>query len=323
MQVVVTGGAGFIGSNLVDRLLAAEHDVLALDNLSTGHRRFLDDARRQAGFELQEIDLLAPGRDLRELVRGADAIVHLAANADVRFGWDEPARDLHQNVVVTHNLLEAARREAVPRFVFSSTGSVYGEAEVIPTPEDCPFPVQTSLYGASKLAAEGLIQAYAEGAGLDATIFRFVSVLGERYTHGHVLDFVRALRRDPEVLRILGDGEQRKSYLDVRDCVAAVVLALTDDRYTGVLNLGVDDSCRVVESAGWISERLGVEPTFEFTGGDRGWVGDNPWIHLDTSRIERLGWHPTASIRESVERTVDWLLAEPWVLELPDPRAHA
>jgi UDP-glucose 4-epimerase len=323
MRVIVTGGAGFIGSNLADHLLSAGHDVLVLDNLSTGHRRFLSGAERHAAFQFEEIDLLVPHRDLRELVRGADAIVHLAANADVRFGWDEPDRDLRQNVIVTHNLLEAARREAVPRFVFSSTGSVYGEAAVIPTPEDCPFPVQTSLYGASKLAAEGLVQAYAEGSNVNATIFRFVSVLGERYTHGHVLDFVRALRRNPKVLRILGDGEQRKSYLDVRDCVSAVMLAVTDDRYTGVLNLGVDDSCRVVESAGWICERLDVDPTLEFTGGDRGWVGDNPWIHLETSRMERLGWHPTASIRDSVERTVDWLLEEPWVVELADPRAHA
>jgi UDP-glucose 4-epimerase len=249
--------------------------------------------------------------------------VHLAANADVRFGWDDPERDLRQNVVLTHRILEAARREGVTRFVFSSTGSVYGEAAVIPTPEDCPFPVQTSLYGASKLAAEGLIQAYAEGAQLHATIFRFVSVLGPRYTHGHVIDFVRALRQNPRVLRILGDGMQRKSYLNVRDCVDAIVMALGDDRLAGAFNLGVDDSCRVTESARWICERLGVDPEFEFTGGDRGWIGDNPCIHLDPQRMQSLGWQPTASIRSSVEHTVDWLLAEPWVLDLPDARMHA
>jgi UDP-glucose 4-epimerase len=323
MRVVVTGGGGFIGSNLVDRLLELGHEVLAVDNLSTGHLRFLSAAASHPSFRFEEVDLVAVGTGLRDLMRGADAIVHLAANADVRFGWDDPDRDLRQNVIATQRVLEAARHEQVHRLVFSSTGSVYGEAPIIPTPEDGPFPVQTSLYGASKLAAEGLIQAYAEGAGLHATIFRFVSVLGERYTHGHVIDFVRALRRNPDVLRILGDGAQRKSYLDVQDCVAAIVMAITYDRFRGELNLGVDDSCLVTESARWICERLGVDPVFEFTGGDRGWIGDNPHIYLDTTRVQALGWQPTHSIRDSVERTVDWLEQEPWVLELPDPRVHA
>jgi UDP-glucose 4-epimerase len=323
MRVTVTGGAGFIGSNVVDRLLGAGHEVVALDNLSTGHRPFLNEAVKHPAFRFEEVDLPEAGDDVGKLVRGSDAIVHLAANADVRFGWDDPDRDLRQNVVATHRMLEAARREGVPRFVFSSTGSVYGEAAVIPTPEDCPFPVQTSLYGASKLAAEGLIQAYAEGAGLHTTIFRFVSVLGARYTHGHVIDFVRALRRNPRVLRILGDGTQRKSYLDVHDCVDAIAMALDDDRLNGTFNLGVDDSCLITESARWICERLGVEPEFEFTGGDRGWIGDNPYIHLDPRRMQALGWQPAYSIRSSVERTVDWLVSEPWVLDLPDPRLHA
>jgi UDP-glucose 4-epimerase len=320
MRVTVTGGAGFIGSNLVDRLLEAGHDVVALDDLSTGHRRFLKEASNHTAFRFEEVDLLDPTTDLRELVRGSDAIVHLAANADVRFGWDDPERDLQQNVVVTHRMLEAARVEGVGHFVFSSTGSVYGEAPVIPTPEDCPFPVQTSLYAASKLAAEGFIQAYAEGAGLRTTIFRFVSVLGARYTHGHVIDFVRALQANPRELRILGDGTQRKSYMEVRDCVGAILLALADERCRGVFNLGVDGSCVVTESARWICERLGVDPEFRFTGGDRGWVGDNPYIHLDPSRMQALGWQPAFPIRAAVEGTVDWLLSEPWVLDLPDAR---
>jgi len=323
MRVVVTGGAGFIGSNLVDRLLAAGHRVVAIDNLSSGRDQFLGTARRHASFRFEEADLLTMGSDLRELMHGADATVHLAANADIRFGWQDPERDLWQNVVATHRVLEAVRQEHVPRLVYSSTGSVYGEATIIPTPEDSPFPVQTSLYGASKLAAEGLIQAYAEGTGLQATIFRFASVLGPRYTHGHVIDFVRALRRNPSVLPILGNGEQRKSYFDVDDCVAAIELALTGDELGGAFNLGIDDSCTVKESASWIATRLGVDPTFEFTGGDRGWIGDNPYIHLDISKVRARGWQPTCTIRAAVERTVDWLLAEPWVLELPDPRAHA
>ncbi len=322
MHVVVTGGAGFIGSNTCDALLAAGHTVTAIDDLSSGQRRFLEAAAEHPHFRFEKLDLLSAGPGLQDLVRGADAVVHLAANADVRFGWDDPVRDLHQNVVATHVVLEAMRAEGVDHIVFSSTGSVYGETPVIPTPEDCPFPVQTSLYGASKLAAEALIQAYAEGAGVRATIFRFVSVLGPRYTHGHVIDFVRSLRRDASALRVLGDGSQRKSYFDVDDCVAAITRALADDRVTGTFNLGVDDSCPVVDSIGWICERLGVSPQLEFAGGDRGWIGDNPHIHLDTQRIRRLGWQTRYSIRESVERTVDWLLAEPWVLDLVDPRAR-
>jgi UDP-glucose 4-epimerase len=322
VHVVVTGGAGFIGSNTCDALLDSGHSVTAVDDLSSGQHRFLEAATARPGFRFEKLDLLSADGALREIVRGADAVVHLSANADVRFGWDDPTRDLHQNVIATQLVLEAMRAEGVGRIVFSSTGSVYGEAPVIPTPEDCPFPVQTSLYGASKLAAEGLLEAYAEGAGFRPTIFRFVSVLGPRYTHGHVIDFVRSLRRDPSVLPVLGDGTQRKSYFDVADCVAAITRALDDDRFVGTFNLGVDDSCRVVDSIGWITERLGVTPHLDFTGGDRGWVGDNPHIHLDTQRVRDLGWETSYSIRQSVERTVDWLLAEPWVLDLADARAH-
>jgi UDP-glucose 4-epimerase len=321
MHVVVTGGAGFIGSNLVDQLLDDGHTVTAIDNLSTGSPEFLASAAGQRGFEFVEMNLLEKSERLREVVRPADAVFHLAANADVRYGWDEPDRDLRQNVVATHNVLEAMRLTGVRRLVFSSTGSVYGETAVIPTPEDCPFPVQTSLYGASKLAAEGLVQAYAEGVGIRATITRFVSILGARYTHGHVFDFVRSLRADPNVLTILGDGSQRKSYLEVSDCVAAMTLLLEAEHAVEAYNLGVDDACLVVDSAGWICERLGVEPRFEFTGGDRGWIGDNPHIHLDATKLRSTGWRPRYSIREAVERTVDYLLAEPWVLERPEARA--
>ncbi len=321
MRVVVTGGAGFIGSNLVDRLLRDGHDVTVIDNCSTGRMEFLDDASQSPAFSLVEMDLLQAADRLNDTVAGADAVVHLAANADVRFGWDHPSRDLQQNVIATHSVLEALRTSGVDRLVYASTGSVYGEATVIPTPEDAPFPVQTSLYAASKLAAEGMIQAYQEGVGLKGTIFRFVSVLGPRYTHGHVIDFMRHLRRDPTVLPILGDGQQRKSYFDVDDCVEAIALALNDDTVVGVFNLGVDEVCRVVDSAGWIADRLGVEPRFEFSGGDRGWVGDNPHIHLDTRRIQARGWKPTRTIQESIVRTVDWLLAEPWVLDLSEQAA--
>ena len=317
MKVVVTGGAGFIGSNLVDALLAAGHRVLVIDNFSTGYRQHLADASTSRDFEAVECDLFDEPERLVELASGADAVVHLAANADVRFGWDAPRRDLEQNVIATHNVLEAVRRGAVPRLLFSSTGSVYGETEVIPTPEDAPFPVQTSLYGASKAAAEGYIAAYASANLVSATVFRFVSVLGPRYSHGHVIDFVRQLLSSPDHLTILGDGRQRKSYLHVHDCAAAIVGCLGRTPGFEVFNLGVDDYCTVTESAGWICERLGLEPEVEYTGGDRGWIGDNPFIYLDTARIRATGWEPGYGIRAAVESTVDYLVEHRWILDGP------
>jgi UDP-glucose 4-epimerase len=314
MRLVVTGAAGFIGSNLCDALLAAGHDVLGIDNFSTGRQEFLVNASTSPGFELRQLDLTdAP--NLTTLVSGSDAVVHLAANADVRFGWSSPRRDLEQNVLVTHALLEATRQASVPRFMFSSTGSVYGDTTMIPTPEDCPFPRQTSLYGASKLSAEAFMEAYAEGTGLTTTVFRFVSNLGPRYTHGHVFDFVRSLRSDPTRLTILGDGTQRKSYLDVTDCVGAIVSLLDREGAHEVFNLGVDDYCDVASSARWISSRLGCDPVFEFTGGRQGWVGDNPFIYLDTAKIRATGWAPRFGIREAIERTVDFLVDNDWLFD--------
>jgi UDP-glucose 4-epimerase len=315
MRALVTGGAGFIGSSLVDRLLASGHHVTGYDNFSTGQQQFLAQALDHPSFRLMTGDTL----DLAALtaaVDGADVVFHLAANADVRFGTEHPSKDLHQNTIATFNVLEAMRATGVKRIVFSSTGSVYGEATTIPTPEDAPFPVQTSLYGASKLAGEALVQAYAEGFGFEGYIFRFVSILGERYTHGHVFDFYRRLRQDPARLRVLGDGTQRKSYLYVQDCLDAMLVALdrASDR-VNIFNLGTDEYCQVRESIGWITARLGVRPRLEFTGGDRGWIGDNPFIFLDCSRIRALGWTPKLTIQQGVLRTVDYLVANPALVE--------
>lgn len=314
-RCLVTGCAGFIGSNLVDRLLANGWFVLGIDNFSAGQRKFLNGALGNSRFKLIEGDLLDMDR-LESWVAGTDLVFHFAANADVRFGTENPRKDLEQNTIVTYNVLEAMRANGIKRIAFSSTGSVYGEAAVIPTPEDAPFPVQTSLYGASKLAGEGLIAAYCEGFGFQSWIFRFVSILGERYTHGHVFDFYKQLRDDPNKLRILGNGKQRKSYLYVQDCIDAILLAVekASDK-VNIFNLGVDAYCEVNNSIGWISETLGVKPELEYTGGDRGWIGDNPFIFLDTARIRALGWKPRLSIREGVVKTVEFLRANEWVLE--------
>ena len=313
LTTFVTGAAGFIGSHLVDRLLRDGEDVVGYDNLSTSMPEFIASARRHKNFTFVEGDLLDT-RTLTETMRGASRVGHLAANADVRFGLDHPRKDLEQNTVATFNVLEAMRANNVKEILFSSTGSIYGETRVIPTPEDAPFPVQTSLYGASKLAGEGMIAAYAEGYGIKARIFRFVSILGERYSHGHIFDFMRQLATDAERLHILGDGKQRKSYLHVEDCIAGILLgSIATDERIAIFNLGTDEVCQVLDSVGWITDRLKLSPRLSFSGGRQGWIGDNPLIHLDTSRIRRLGWQPKRGIREAVELTVDWLDANRWI----------
>jgi len=310
----VTGAAGFIGSHLVDRLLGLGHEVVGYDNFCTGQEQFLESAVRHPGFRLIRGDLLQLD-DTARAMRGCELVFHLAANADVRFGTEHPRRDLEQNAIATWNVLEAMRLGGIRRIAFSSTGSVYGEAPVIPTPEDCPFPVQTSLYGASKLAAEGMIAAYCEGFGIEGLIFRFVSILGERYSHCHVFDFYQQLLEHPDYLRVLGDGRQRKSYLYIQDCVDAMLKAVdTAKKPVTILNLGTNEYCKVNDSIGWICEHLGVRPRMEYTGGDRGWVGDNPFIFLDCSKMRALGWEPRFSIRESVMKTVEYLVDHRWLL---------
>ncbi len=312
---VVTGCAGFIGSTLVDRLLSLGHTVIGIDNFSTGQRRFLTDAEQSKNFKLIDIDIQNLD-SLKAAFRGGEVVIHLAANADVRFGTDYPGRDLEQNTIGTYNVLEAMRANGIKKIAFSSTGSVYGDAKEIPTPEDAGFPVQTSLYGASKAAGEGLIAAYCEGFGFQSWIFRFVSILGERYTHGHVFDFYSKLKTDPTNLLVLGNGHQRKSYLYVQDCIDAILLVIEKaQKRVNIFNLGVDDYCEVNESIGWICESLRVKPRLEHTGGDRGWNGDNPFIYLDTQRIRSLGWIPKLTIKEGVLRTVQYLSENEWVFK--------
>jgi len=315
VRALVTGAAGFIGSNLVDRLLAEGHEVTGLDNFSTGFRQFLEGAHANPRFKLVVADLLDLDA-VKRAMAGAEFVFHLAANADVRFGPDHPRRDLEQNTIVTWNVLEAMRANGTRRIAFSSTGSVYGEPEIFPTPETAPFPVQTSLYGASKVAAEGMIAAYATAFGFQAFIFRFVSILGERYTHGHVFDFYRQLLAHPEALDVLGNGLQRKSYLYVQDCVNAILLAAERGAEgINIFNLGTDEYCQVNDSIGWISGHLGLTPELKYAGGERGWVGDSPFIFLDCARMRSLGWKPELTIQQGIIRTLEYLRANPWVLE--------
>lgn len=315
MRFFVTGGAGFIGSNLVDRLLSYGNDVVAYDNFSTGFPEFLLNAQQNKKFTLITGDLLE-SETLTDAMKGCDLVFHFAANADVRFGTEHPSKDLHQNMIATFNVLESMRRNAIKKIVFSSTGSVYGEASIIPTPEDAPFPIQTSLYGASKLAGEGLISAYCEGFGFQSWIFRFVSVLGERYTHGHVFDFYKQLLGHPERLDILGNGQQKKSYLDIHDCIDAMWTAIRKSQEkVNIFNLGTDEYCEVNDSIRWICSYLNLDPELRYTGGERGWIGDNPFIFLDCKKMRSLGWRPKYSIKEGIIKTLEYLQKNQWVLE--------
>jgi UDP-glucose 4-epimerase len=313
-RAIVTGGAGFIGSHLADRLARGGVDVVVYDDFRTGDRRFLEGAAAHA--RVVEGDVL-DREGIRAAMEGCDTVFHLQANADVRHGLEHPTVDIEQNIAATSCVLEAMRAAGVERIAFTSSGSVYGEPEVFPTPEDCPFPVQTSLYGAAKLAAEGLIASYCHGFGFTGVVLRLVSALGERYTHGHVFDFVSALERDPARLRVLGDGSQRKSYLYVGDCVDGILRGLDVTPAAGfrVFNVGADETITVDESVAIIARRLGVAPVLDHAGGRRGWPGDSPLIHLDCSRLRAAGWSPTTTIAEAIELTVDWLDSNRWVFD--------
>jgi len=323
LRYFITGCAGFIGSHLTDYLLAFGHEVIGYDNFKTGSYHFLKNALQSSQFTLIKNDLL--NREaLNKSLRDVDMVFHLAANADVRFGTANPNKDLEQNTIATFHVLEAMRMHDVKRIAFASTGSIYGEANVFPTPEDAPFPIQTSLYGASKLAAEGLIQAYCEGFQFQGYIFRFVSILGERYTHGHVFDFYHKLLTNPHQLAILGNGKQRKSYLNVQDCVDAMILSIekANDKIN-IFNLGTDEYCEVNDSIAWLLDYLKLKPVLHYSGGEHGWIGDNPFIFLDCTRIKKLGWKAHFTIQESIIQTIQYLEQNHWVFANIREATHA
>ena len=321
MKYLVTGAAGFIGSHITDALLARGHEVVGMDNFSTGQSEFLEEARRSTRFSLVRANVL-DSTALRQAVRGTDAVYHFAANADIKGSFASPRADLEQNLLATFEVLEAMRENGPKRIVFASSAAALGEPSIFPTPEDCPIPAQTSPYGAAKLAGEGLISCYCEGFGFEGYAFRFVSVLGPRYPHGHVFDFVKQLLGDPTRLHVLGDGTQRKSYLHVEDCVEAVLRICEDQRPANrehgrfeVHHLGVPSFCLVRDSAQWICSELGLSPRLEFGTGTRGWVGDSPFVFLDVQKALKTGWAPAHTIESSVRQTVRWLLDNRWIFE--------
>lgn len=311
MDYFVTGGAGFIGSNVVDRLLEDEENrVTVYDNLSSGRREFPAQHVEDERFLLVEADLL-DSDSLKNAIKGHEFVFHLAANPDIRKGSIQTDLDLKQNLIATHDLLEAMRLEGIRKIAFSSTSTVFGEPTIIPTPENYGPSLPISLYGASKLACEGLISAYCHLFKMTAWIFRFANVVGERGTHGILHDFLEKLRRNPLELEILGDGEQTKSYIDVKSCVDAMLFAINhaSDR-VNLLNIGNEDQVTVRRIAEVLVEELDLRDVeFKFTGGKRGWRGDVPVMMLSTEKLKKLGWRPRMSSEDAVRNTVRKLLA--------------
>lgn len=315
MKALVTGGAGFIGSHVVDELVRRGWEVTVYDNLSTGFLTYLDSARQSGRAMVVRADIL-DATSLAKAMVGVHAVFHLAANADVRGGTLNTRIDLEQNVIGTHAVLEAMRKVGVQEMVFTSSATVYGEPDVFPTPESYAA-LQTSVYGASKLAGEAFVQAYSEYFGIRSIIFRFVSWIGERYSHGVIFDFVRKLRHNPRELEILGDGNQRKSYLHVEDGIRGIFLAV--ERLQGlknVVNLGHEAFMTVTDLANIVCDEMGLEGVeFRYAGGARGWLGDSPFVHLDIAKIRNVGFRPAIPIEEGVRRTVRYLLAHDWLFK--------
>lgn len=308
-KVIITGCAGFIGSTLTDRMLDLEYDVIGIDNFSTGKIEFLENASTKKNFTLVKADLLYEKDILADVFKGCDSVFHLAANADIKNNIFEPQKNIEQNILATFNVLEATVKAGAKNIIFSSTGSVYGETPIVPTPESAALYPQTSIYAATKVASEALIEAYCESFGINGFIFRFVSVLGPRYHHGHVYDFYNKLKNDKNILEVLGNGKQTKSYLHVYDCVNAILLAIKLDRekvYT--YNLGTDEVITVEESIKEITRILQVKPDIIYEEQLRGWIGDNPLIYLDCSKIKKLGWKPKYTIKKGIEDTLKYLI---------------
>jgi UDP-glucose 4-epimerase len=311
-KALVTGGAGFIGSHVVDSLLSQGKAVVVYDNFCTGRTDFLPNNPKLTIVRDDVLNL----DSLTRAMAGCDFVFHFQANADVRGGMTNTRIDLEQNIIATWNALDAARINKVKGFAFASSATVYGEPEIFPTPENCT-PLQTSLYGASKYAGEAMIQAYSEYFGIRSFCYRFVSWMGERYSHGVVFDLMKKLKQDPTRLPLLGDGTQKKSYLYVKDGIAGIMLTIDKGAaMKNVFNLGHDNFLTVVEVANLILGELNMKGvTFEFSGGKRGWLGDSPLVQLDTSKIKLLGWRPTVSVEESIRRTTRFLTDHPHLLE--------
>ena len=309
-RALVTGGLGFIGSHLVDRLLADDWSVVVVDSLLTGRRSNLQEHKRDGRLSIVEGDI-RDRKTLAKASKGCDVVFHFAAHALMRVSMDDPTADLDYNLTGTLNALQSASANAIPDFVFASTSALYGEAEVSPTPEEYSG-VQTSFYGASKLAGEAFASAFVQFRPMKFWAFRFGTVLGERCRRGAIWDFEHKLMENPKELEVLGDGKQIKDYLSVRDCVDGVMVGYNGSSApVNVFNLGLTERTSVDEVADIVINVMGLKDVKRrYTGGPRGWKGDNPVVQLSVEKIRNLGWKPTTSPAEAITETAEWTLRE-------------
>lgn len=303
MKLLVTGGAGFIGSHLIDRLMAEGHSVFCVDNLSLGRAEFIQPHRSDKRFGFQKLDLV-DRESLGTVFAGQtfDCVFHLTANSDIQLGRENPRLDFQNGFLTTLHVLECMQKASVKNLVFASTSAIYGEREGKLAEDSGPLR-PCSLYGAAKLSAEAFISAYCENFGMKSWIYRFPNVVGPRATHGAIYDFVHRLNANPKELVVLGDGKQSKPYVFVSDLVEAMLFAWrkAPPAKVNCFNLGNEDSVTVREIAEIVIEEMGLTGvSLKFTGGDRGWVGDVPRFAYDLSRIHRLGWKAKHSSREAV-----------------------
>jgi len=305
-MILVTGGAGFIGSHVVNRLVDEGNDVVVVDNLSSGNPNYVNE---NAIF--YKIDLASDVAELNEIFKRhkIEEVWHIAANPDVRVGSENPDEIYRNNVLATYNLLEVMRKHGVKRLIFTSTSTVYGEAKVIPTPEDYPT-IPISIYGASKVACEAMITSYCHTFDMQAWIYRFANVIGKRSNHGVIYDFIMKLKKNPNELLILGNGEQNKSYIYISDCVDAMFFGLKADDWVNIFNIGSEDQIKVKRIAEIVSEEMGLNPEFKFTGGDRGWKGDVPVMLLSIEKLKSMGWRPKYNSEQAVRKAVKDLLED-------------
>lgn len=311
MKAFVTGGAGFIGSHLVDRLMVDGNRVTVYDNLTSGKREFIEHHIAKHDFKLVEADLLELDK-VKAAIAGHDVVFHLAANPDARWGIENTELDLKQETIVTYNVLESMRCCGVKRIVFSSSGTIYGETPVIPLPEEYGPVLPASLYGAGKLASEGLISAFCVTFDMQSWIFRFANVVGKRTTHGVIFDFINKLKQNHSELEILGDGSQCKPYLHVEDCVSGILFGFKNslDRIN-VFNLGCPSATNVNTIAKVLVEEMGLNQVkFKYTGGDRGWPGDIPQVRLNVQRMSSLGWNASYTSGEAVRKAIRDILGK-------------
>ena len=316
MRIFLTGGRGFIGSNFAEKLLNQNNHVTIFDNLSSGFKKFNNYKKKFNKLKIIHGDL-KNFKKLNQCIKNHDIVFHFAANADVRYGFLYPSKDLEQNIICTHNVLEAMRKNNIKKIVFSSTGSVYGEAKKFPINENSEFPIQTSFYASSKLSAEAFISSYCEGYDFQSWIFRFVSILGPKYSHGHVFDFYKKLLNDRNNLYVLGNGLQKKSYLHIDDCILAVLKSIKffKDKIN-IINIGHDEYINVKRSIKIITNQLSLKPKVIYSSNEnRGWIGDNSFIFLSNKKLKKTGWKPQYSIEKSIIDTLDFLKNNKWILK--------